>query len=134
MIWEMFYHFFQFAGFSSCPMMSCWRFSQRPRTHWEYSRTWRSASRALLSWPSPQTPSSLAWSRPRRKWCNSPKPSLQKRHGDWWRNGCYRWGVFVDKAKIRKLWEEWICLKYYIQGTQFSNFILPFHPSFREGF
>ena len=130
MIWEMFSHFYQFAGFSSCPMMSCWRFSPRPRTHCEYSRTWRSALRALLSWPSPQTPSSLAWSRPKRKWCNSPKPSLQKRRGDWWRNGCFRWEVFVDKAIIRKLWEEYTIYRKQI----FLILFLPFHSSFREGF
>lgn len=39
-------------GSSFCPMMKCWRFFRRPRTHCECSPIWRNALRAFPNWTS----------------------------------------------------------------------------------
>lgn len=75
----------------SSPTMRCWKFCPRRRTHYECSRTWKSALKALPNWSLTVNwifMPCLAVKERKLRWL---RQFLRRRPEELWRNGCYKY-------------------------------------------
>lgn len=76
---------------SSCPTTRCWKFCPRQRIHYECSRTWRSALKALPNWSLTANWTfmpCLAVKGRKLRWL---RQFLRPRREGLWRSGCYKY-------------------------------------------